>query len=263
VSAPAGIYALEHEPYKEGAPLVVLVHGTMDRSASFGRVVRQLGDLHVIAYDRRGYGRSAGAVPPAASIHDHAADLIALLDGRAATVVGHSYGGVVAMLASVEQPEVVRALGVFEAPLHWHPDWPKGWVSDRPGFAARLQAGDTHGAVEDFLRHVAGDDQWETLPEKTKSARQAEGPALVADIGSLSVDPPFEVEAVRAPLVVGTGGNSKEHQRGGADLLSRITGAPLVTIEGAGHLAHLTHPEQFARFVRRAVALGVEADARG
>ena len=46
-------------------PLVVLVHGSLDRSASFARVVRRLDDVHTVVYDRGGYHRSrqAGAHP--------------------------------------------------------------------------------------------------------------------------------------------------------------------------------------------------------
>ena len=42
------------------APLVVLVHGTMDRSTGMLKVSRRLDSrFRVVRYDRRGYGRSA------------------------------------------------------------------------------------------------------------------------------------------------------------------------------------------------------------
>ena len=42
------------------APLVVLVHGTMDRSTGMLRISRRLDDqLRVLRYDRRGYGKSS------------------------------------------------------------------------------------------------------------------------------------------------------------------------------------------------------------
>src|SRR5919112_549988 len=46
-------------------PLVVLVHGSLDRCAAFARVVaaEALAGLHTIRYDRRGYGRSIDARP--------------------------------------------------------------------------------------------------------------------------------------------------------------------------------------------------------
>jgi pimeloyl-ACP methyl ester carboxylesterase len=40
----------------DGAPLVVLVHGSMDRNSAFARCAGLLRDLHTIRYDRRGYG---------------------------------------------------------------------------------------------------------------------------------------------------------------------------------------------------------------
>ena len=54
-----------HEAGPEDAPLVVLVHGSMDRSTSFAKVVRRLrDDLRVLSYDRRGYGQSVTVAGP-------------------------------------------------------------------------------------------------------------------------------------------------------------------------------------------------------
>jgi pimeloyl-ACP methyl ester carboxylesterase len=249
---PAGLYALEHEPYDENAPLVVLVHGTMDRSAAFGRVIQRLSDIHVIAYDRRGYARSAQAQPPASSLADHADDLLAILDGRPATVVGHSYGGDVAMLAATRQPDVVTALGVFESPLPWLP----GWSSEGAGNVGVVEATDPGRAAEAMFRRLAGSDTWDQLPERTQADRRAEGPVLMVDIASIEdVAPPFDVAALPVPIIVGCGTKSLAYQRHGASLLASLTGAELVEIEGGAHGSHTSHPEQFAAFVRQAVGL--------
>lgn len=58
-------------------PPVVLVHGGMDRSTSFGRVARQLSDVPLTRYDRRGYGRSSAGSAP--SLADHVDDLIEVI----------------------------------------------------------------------------------------------------------------------------------------------------------------------------------------
>src|SRR3954469_22439695 len=97
----------DHPTADAGAPLVVLVHGSMDRSAAFARCRRHLRDLHVVLYDRRGYGRSAGLGAP--SIEGHAEDLLAVIDGRPCVVVGHSIGGLFALIAAQRAPSVVRA----------------------------------------------------------------------------------------------------------------------------------------------------------
>ncbi|MFN7150490.1 MAG: alpha/beta fold hydrolase, partial [Microthrixaceae bacterium] len=85
------------EDRRDDLPPVVLVHGAMDRAASFGRTMRRLGDHDLVAYDRRGYGESMTGT--AGSIAEHAADLSAIvdwLDTSEVVVVGHSLGGTIA-----------------------------------------------------------------------------------------------------------------------------------------------------------------------
>ncbi|HTH07213.1 MAG TPA: alpha/beta fold hydrolase, partial [Ilumatobacteraceae bacterium] len=70
-------------------PLVVLIHGSMDRGAGMLRLSRRLDhDHHVLRYDRRGYGRSSHRGP--FTIAQHVADLEELLAGERAVLVGHS-----------------------------------------------------------------------------------------------------------------------------------------------------------------------------
>jgi pimeloyl-ACP methyl ester carboxylesterase len=61
---------------------------------------------------------------------------------------------------------------------------------------------------------------------------------------------------VDVPVLVGSGGQSSERLRSGARLLSeRLAHAEPYVIESAGHGAHLTHPDEFARFVDATVRL--------
>ena len=113
-----------HEIGPSGAPLVVLVHGAMDRSAAMVLLSRRLDEQYrVLRYDRRGYARSHDAGGPF-TIDAHVADLVALLDGRRAVVFGHSYGGNVALALAERHPQLVRAVAVYEVPLSWLPWWP-------------------------------------------------------------------------------------------------------------------------------------------
>src|SRR5664279_4356520 len=93
----------EHLPSGSGAdePVLVMVHGSLDRSASFARVLRRLGDLHTVVYDRRGYHRSRDAVPLHTSIDGQIDDLVSVIGGRPAVVIGHSYGGTIAVGAAL------------------------------------------------------------------------------------------------------------------------------------------------------------------
>jgi pimeloyl-ACP methyl ester carboxylesterase len=234
-----------------GGPLVVLVHGSMDRATSFGRVIKLLGDLHVIAYDRYGYGKSL-AHPPHTTLDAHAADLLAVMDGRRGAVVGHSYGGDVALLAAIERPEVITAVGAFEAPMPWAPWWP---ASSAGG--AAMAAPSPEDAAEAFMLRVVGERVWTRLPRATREARRAEGATLVTEMESIRSDAPFDPSQVRVPVVCGYGSVTEDrHRTSTTELAAAVPDGELMIIEGAAHGAHLSHPRDFADFVRRVVARG-------
>jgi pimeloyl-ACP methyl ester carboxylesterase len=229
-------------------PLVVLVHGTMDRSTSFARVQRALEDVRTLAYDRRGYARSADA-GAAQTVGDHVSDLADLLDGEPAVIAGHSYGGVVALAAAVAHAEVVRGVVAYEPPLAWLPQWPQGSA----GEAALTAGGSAEDAAEAFMRRLIGDTAWERLPARTKEERRNEGVAMLSDITSIRPPHfPFDPSDVSVPVTLGRGGDSTERHRVSVELLSElIPQSELHVIAGAGHGGHRSHPGAFADLVRR------------
>lgn len=253
----ADLFVMEHPPGRPpdpGAPVVVLVHGSMDRHTSFAALRRELADLHVVTYDRRGYGRSRH-LPVAESLDDHVDDLLGILDGRAAVVLGHSYGGCIALRAGERAPDLIRALAVYESPLPWLPGWP----TDTGGGMA-LAAADPETAAEAFLRRLLGEPRWETLPARAKAERRAEGEALVSDMRSIRMParpgPPVDLAAVRIPVVCGRGEHAAPHHlQGMARLVELLPSAELVVVEGAAHGAHSAAPAAVARMVRRALTL--------
>ena len=102
-----GIWA--DEAGNPARPLVVLIHGTMDRSSGMLKLSRQLDSrARVLRYDRRGYGRSAPHPGPF-DMDEQVEDLVSLLAGRRAILVGHSYGGNVALATVSRHPGLVRA----------------------------------------------------------------------------------------------------------------------------------------------------------
>jgi pimeloyl-ACP methyl ester carboxylesterase len=110
-------------------------------------------------------------------------------------------------------------------------------------------------AAETFMRRMIGDTRWERLPERTRERRRGEGAALVAEMSSIRADgAPFDTTRISMPTVIARGEQSIAHHRRGAGALAElIPGAELVEVEGAGHGAHLTHPDAFAACVRRAL----------
>ena len=227
---------------------LVLVHGTMDRAASFGKVLPHLRDHDVVTYDRRGYGHASGEPPT--SLCDHVDDLEKRLDGLPSVIIGHSIGGDIALAVAARHPELVAAVGAWEAPLAWLPWWPHDSVGSR-AVAEGIDAG---AAAELFMRGMVGDHVWDRLPEATKQARRQEGVAMLIDVAGIRDEAPFDAARVLVPVVAGRGGDSKPYHRRSAEwLVEQLADAELFDIPGARHGAHASHPAEFAAFVRRTI----------
>jgi pimeloyl-ACP methyl ester carboxylesterase len=257
---------------------VVFVHGSLDRGGSFARVARRLSGMRLFAYDRRGYGDSRGAGPTDLAGHiDDLSGLVTTLEAGDTVVpgvatagpvlvVGHSFGGVVALGAALAVPEVCGAVVAYEPPMPWlgfrrspgpgvAPGTPRPWpaVADDPGVEA-----------ERFFRRMMGDRTWERLGEEARDERRRDGPALVADLRAIRGPAPFDVTALKIPAVFGTGGpGSSPHHRATVTWLGdHVPGATRLELAGATHGAHLSSPDGFAALVRAGAAAATRSDSR-
>jgi pimeloyl-ACP methyl ester carboxylesterase len=253
---PAGLHILERAGADPAAPAVVLVHGSLDRGESFRRVMRRLPELTVVAYDRRGYqgSRAAGVV----GLGGHIDDLLAILgelrsQGPSPIVaVGHSVGGDVVLGAALAEPRASDAIGAFEPPMPW-----LGFRRPQPEGAPHqsrqaLMNGDPGDESERFFRRMVSPSAWERLSDAGRAGRRADGPALLADFGSLRDGTPFDVLDLAVPALFGVGGagSAAHHRDTVAWLGAHVPGAAVYEIAGSQHGAHLSHPDNFAGFVR-------------
>ena len=237
------------------APLVVLVHGSMDRSAGMLRLSRRLDSRYCVArYDRRGYGRSHPHDGPF-DMSYQVADLLAVMAGRPAMVIGHSYGGNVALAAAARQPDLIVGVAIYESPLSWERWWP----GTTAGAAAVATQGDPADAAEQFMRRLIGSTRWEALPQRTRDQRRAEGSAMVGELTDLRLHRPWAAQQITVPVVAGYGMNgAAHHQDGMSRLVESLPGSLLVGLAGCRHDAPLSHPDLFDRelIVPLAAAVG-------
>lgn len=252
-SAPASsagsVEPLVHQVVHAGAePVVVVVHGAMDRASSFGRMARHLGDLAVVRYDRRGYGRSVELGPT--DLVGHLDDLAGVVGDRPCILVGHSVGGVLALTAATSPllGGVVVGVVAYEAPSPWAPWWP---ARRRPAQSAAI---DPAAAAERFMRQVVGERVWARLPPSTRAQRRSEGAALQADLALVAGDPPYDLAGLAGlatPVLALAGSETSWWQRRASEELAlRAAAGSFGLISGAGHGAHLTHPHDLAALVR-------------
>src|SRR4051795_1381077 len=99
----------------EAAPPLILIHGGADQCRSWDAVARSLQPhFHVIAPDMRGHGDSEWAKGSSYSLADYVYDLTHLpgIDSGA-MLVGHSFGGMIALGYAGTYPDRVSRLGVL------------------------------------------------------------------------------------------------------------------------------------------------------
>lgn len=215
----------------------------MDRQTAFRRLARSLSATNrVLTYDRRGYADSSDMTGPF-GVEQHVSDLLEVIAGRRVVLIGHSFGGVVALACASGHPELVRGVVVYESPMSWEPWWPK----DSGGAQAVAMSDDPEAAAEAFLIRFIGDRLWNRLPEATKRARRAEGVALVGELGDLRAAVAWRPEDLRIPVVSGFGSRAREHVRRASEIIGALPDGRAAMLEGAHHNGHSSEPENFER----------------
>ncbi len=234
-----------------GAPHVTLIHGSLDRSAGLLKLSRRLADRYrVTRYDRRGYGRSFPSDGPF-GIDQHVADLVGVLSSlverrHPRVLVGHSYGGNVALALAQRAPELVDGVVTYESPLSWR-EW---WPGDSAGANAVTLQADPGLAAERFMRRLIGDERWERLPASTRDARCLEGPAMVGELLDLRARSAWQGSEIGVPVMAMHGELGQPHHRRAAETIAaEIPGAEVCTLPDGRHPGPNTHPDQVAALI--------------
>jgi pimeloyl-ACP methyl ester carboxylesterase len=232
---------------------LLLVHGSVVNAELTWSAQKSLTDcFEIVAPNRRGF-------PPGPDVErvdfaDEAEWLEQFLE-PGTHLVGHSYGGVISLLAAARQPEVLHSLTVIEPPAF-------GVARGLPGadeFMARTEEHWTNGPRDpaQFLRgflELVGSSipSGNFSPELLQGAR-----TLMVERSPAEAVIPFD-ELARAPFpkLVVSGGHSPAFDEV-CDLLEERLGAERAVLPGAGHsVQRLGEPfnELLADFVERAEA---------
>jgi pimeloyl-ACP methyl ester carboxylesterase len=210
---------------------VVLIHGSGGNAESAWESAQALADrFELVAPNRGGY--PPGPLLERIDFEQQAKELAPLLDGGA-HLVGHSYGGLIALLIAARRPEAVRSLAVSEPPafalarenpdverLLEQLDQVKQTVQEPREFAAR------------FLELVGSNA---TLPETLPPEAEQSIRATMAERSPLEAELPLdELAAAPFPKLVISGAHHRAFDAV-CDVLEQRLGAERAVLPGAGH----------------------------
>jgi pimeloyl-ACP methyl ester carboxylesterase len=225
-------------------------------------------EFRVLAVDSYGAGRS----PPwpshrTVTLRDEAAlvEPVFARAGEPFSLVGHSYGAAVALIAALDQPRRIRALALYEPTLFALLDAEGPPPNDADGIRSAvasavtaLDSGNQKAAAEFFIDYWMGAGAWRRMPEPRRGPIAASVANVRGWANALLTEPtPLQAfNTLQIPVLYLVGKESPASSRGVARLLTRaLPRLELVEFEGLGHMGPVTHPEvvneAIARFLQR------------
>jgi pimeloyl-ACP methyl ester carboxylesterase len=247
----------------DAAPPVILLHGGRDHGRSWDRIARALQPhFHVMAPDLRGHGDSEWAKGSSYSLADHVYDLTHLVGaGRDAVLVGHSFGGMIALAFAGTFPERVSRLAVLDGAFlptapsaaiearmaQWMAQLDKVSTSQTRRFrnleeaAERMSAHNARLTAEQALhlaRHAVRPNADGTLSWKYDPYQQARAPYRLSGDDYIAL-----WSRITCPTLLLCGSESFIPDPGKAGIPGHFQHADQTIIAGAGHWLHHDQPE--------------------
>lgn len=254
-------------------PEVVLLHSSGSSSRQWDELVDSLqGRFRLHAVDFHGHGATpAWSSRARMTLADEAALVEPLLHAaeEGVNLVGHSYGGAVALKLAATYPTRVRSVVVYEPVLfRLLFDYNSRHAPARDVLAAavsirnRLARDDAHAAARRFVDFWSGEGAWDALPATRRQAVATRMPAVDAHFHALFYDTldRAQISRLRMPMLFLTGARTGAVTRRIGELLRfALPYAHHEMLSGMGHLGPVTHAPivdaRIASFLDAEVAL--------
>ena len=244
---------------------VLMIHSGGFTSRQWRKLGERLAPSFAVqAPDLLGYGER-GAWPEGEPFHFRQdLDLLESLLDEPAHLVGHSYGGFLALQLALRRPELVRSIAVYEPVAFGVLDETEDAdAREALALVGRTWTPDASGADENWLRAFVdwwnGAGAWERLNEETRAAFRGVGWKLFQEVMSLAADRTTRATygTITAPTLLLGGERSPLTER---RVVERLGAAlPRTTVrffDGVGHMGPISH----AAIVNETIAAHVESN---
>jgi len=247
---------------------VVCLHSNASTSGQWRQLVERLStDFRVIAADTLGAGRSPEWPNGQSVTLRDEVDFLEPVFERAGDpfyLVGHSYGGALALVAAIAHPERVSKMVLYEPTLfsllaEESPDQAafKEIYDVADAAASDIKLGDDDKSAERFIDYWMGKGSWAATPETLREPIAASMVNVAGWATALRGDPtPLRAFSVLdMPVLYMVGERSPSSSKGVARLLeSVLPNADFRELKGLGHMAPITHPNEINELVEEFVS---------
>lgn len=244
---------------------VVCIHSSASSSGQWRALMERLAHrFRVIAVDLYGSGKTA-AWP-----QDHPMyldDELALLSsvfqaaGDRFHLIGHSFGGAIALKGALEYRDRLISLVLYEPVLFSvlmahapQGDAAREILSVRDDTIRLIDEGNLDASAQRFVDYWMGQGTWTATPQTQRPVLAAAMRAVKPEWHAAFYEPtPLSAfAAVDVPTLFLTGTKSKASARAVARLVTAVLPRVRIEeIEGVGHMAPLTHPDTVNPLIER------------
>lgn len=244
---------------------VLLIHCSSSSGKEWKALTEMLGGrFRTIVPDQWGCGRSDAWIGHGGfSLSEESAPILQILDSLDVPVhlVGHSYGGGVALKVARERPGMIRSLTLIE-PSVFHLLKTGGGINQalfqeiaEVAAAVResIVTGDYWGGMKHFVNYWSGSDAWSSMPHEARFKMSQRLPKIALDFHALFSEPasPEDYARISHRTVLVCGEKSPGPSQRIVELLASVMPhARIIRIEGAGHMSPMSHPEAVNAAIR-------------
>lgn len=244
-------------------PVLLALHGALASGLVWEPLYNAMPGVRFVAPDLPGHGASG-----AASEDIHSQIVASVLEMIRATdspvdLVGHSFGGTVALRFAVEHPEHVRSLTLIE-PVFFAAalaPYRKLYLAHCQPQSEAMAQGDWDRAAQLFMADWGAGTPWGEMPKAHRDYIVARmpivpttAPAIIDDVHGVLA--PGQLERAKMPVLLVEGTETQpiiQHIHNG--LAERLPQARRLVLPGAGHMLPVTHANGLSYELSRLMAV--------